>query len=266
MGLIIFKIRALTLATMMFLLMCCVCGSGYSGTPADAELADIVLSVDKIDDPSERIVKISGHFVDTPYAANTLVGGPQVAERLVMNMSEVDCFTLIDLIESLRRTFIVDDYPKNLMHVRYVGGELSYSKRRHFFSDWVASGIGAVTDVTAEVGQEKTRHVSKQLNLKSDGTLWLPGIDVTPRSIAYIPTELIDERVMLALLPGDYIGVYSDRAGLDVSHTGVLIKNDNQFMLRHASSRSGVGKVVDEELLEYLQGTAGLVVYRVKGS
>jgi hypothetical protein len=243
--------------------MCGVCFSGSAGA-VDVELERIVLSVGKINNPAERIVKLSGYFIDTPYVANTLVGGPQVNERLVINLVEVDCFTLIDLIEALRRTFIVEDFPKNLMAVRYFDGKVTYAKRRHFFSDWIASGTGVVVDVTAEVGQEKTRQVSKQLNRRSDGTLWLPGIAVTPREIAYIPSELIDTRVLSALLPGDYVGIYSERPGLDVSHTGVLIKNNNNVKLRHASSRSGVEKVVDDELLEYLQGRAGLVVYRAK--
>ena len=34
-------------------------------------------------------------------------------------------------------------------------------------------------------------------------------------------------------------------------------------MLRHASSRGGVERIIDEDLVTYLRGTTGLIVYRV---
>jgi hypothetical protein len=106
------------------------------------------------------------------------------------------------------------------------------------------------------------RRVEKQLNQKGDNTLYLPGYPVKKRDVAFIPPEAIDTSVLARLSNGDYVGIYSPLSGLDVSHTGIIIKNDEKVLLRHASSRALLRKVVDEELTPYLGGEKGLVVYR----
>jgi hypothetical protein len=44
----------------------------------------------------------------------------------------------------------------------------------------------------------------------------------------------------------------------------LVVKAGNNVKLRHASSRLGVERIVDEDLLDYLQGKPGFLVYRVK--
>ncbi len=234
------------------------------GRWSGAELEQIIVSANRIDNPGERIVVLSSHFLNTPYAANTLVGSPQKTEQLVINLAGFDCFTLLDVIEALRRSRDVESFSEQLKQVRYRDGRVAYEKRRHFFSDWVVNDTTSISDVTTSVGQGWAITVPKRLNRKSDGTLWLPEIAVTERKIYYIPTRDIDTRVLSSLQSGDYIGIYSDKEGLDVSHTGLIVKNADHVILRHASSRSGVERVVDEVLLDYLQGKPGLIVYRVK--
>jgi len=230
----------------------------------NAELAEVITSTHQIDDPGDRIVALSSHFIDTPYTANTLIGGPQETEQLVINLSGLDCFTFLDVVEALRRTSDIKDFPIQLKKVRYRDDIVVYEKRRHFFSDWIAGHDAVIKDVTTDVGQGRAQSVAKHLNRKSDGALWLAGIAVTPRDIIFIPTKEIDTLVLSTLQSGDYVGIYSDYAGLDVSHTGLIVKDRGRTMLRHASSRHGVDRVVDEDLLGYLQGKPGLVVYRVK--
>lgn len=233
------------------------------GRWSDAELAQVISTAHRLDTPGAQIVAISLHFVAAPYAADTLIGGPQTAEQLVVHPAGFDCFTLLDTIEALRRASDPADFAEQLREVRYRAGQVSYLARRHFFSDWVAGDTGPIVDVTAAVGQGKAQTVVKQLNLKGDGRHWLPGLPVVPRKISYIPVAEIDRQLLSALQPGDYLGIYSHHAGLDVSHTGVLVNDGERFLLRHASSRIGVRRVVDVDLLEYLQGKPGLVVYRV---
>ena len=234
------------------------------GLWSDAELEQIIVSTHQIDNPGVRIVVLSSHFLNTPYAANTLIGNPKKTEQLVINLAGFDCFTLLDVIEALRRATSVENFSEQLKQVRYRDGRVAYERRRHFFSDWVADDTTLISDVTTGVGQGRAINVPKRLNRKSDGTLWLPGIAVTEREIHYIPTENIDAGVLVSLQPGDYVGIYSDKEGLDVSHTGLIVKSADHVILRHASSRSGVERVVDEVLLDYLQGKPGLVVYRAK--
>lgn len=261
--------KLLTSALFIYCLMSCVAlGADQKllnlGRWSKAELAQIMTTARQLDAPGDRIVALSRHFIDTPYVAGTLIGGPQTAEQLVINLAGFDCFTLLDVVEALRRASDCADFPEQLQQVRYRGGKVTYENRRHFFSDWVAGDAAMVGDVTTAVGQGRAQVVVKQLNLKSDGALWLPGIAVTGRELTYIPTNKIDKGVLAALQAGDYVGIYSKQPGLDVSHTGLIVKDNGSVKLRHASSRNGVSRVIDEDLLAYLQGKPGLVVYRVK--
>ncbi len=262
-------VKILKLTIFIFCLMSCVAlGADRNlvnlGRWSKAELAQIISTAHRIDGPGDRIVALSRHFIDTPYVADSLIVDPQKGERLVINLAGFDCFTFLDVVEALRRSSDVADFPEQLKSVRYHDGLVTYVKRRHFFSDWVAADAAMVADVTAKVGQGRAQVVVKQLNRKSDGAHWLPGIPVTRREMSYIPTRKIDRKALSALQAGDYVGIYSAHAGLDVSHTGLIVKGKDSVMLRHASSRDNVRRVVDVDLLEYLQGKPGLVVYRVK--
>lgn len=263
-------LRVIACALLMFFLSCLPLAAEQTqvnlGVWSEADLAQVVSEASKVDSPGDRIVELSLHFLYTPYAANTLIGDPQTEEKLVINLAGFDCFTFLDVIESLRRVSGLDDFHKEIKQVRYRDGKVSYDNRRHFFSDWVADDDAKLTDVTAKVAKGKVRVASKKLNLKSDGTLWLPEIAVVPREISYIPTETIDSQILSSLRAGDYVGIYSKADGLDVTHTGLIVKEGDTVMLRHASSSEGVRRVVDVELTTYLQSKPGLVVYRVRQS
>lgn len=236
------------------------------GRWSDPQLAQIIGQARRLDSAGARILALSGHFLDTPYVAGTLIGAPHTAEQLVINLAGFDCFTFLDVVEALRRATDPTDFPGQLQQVRYRGGVVRYENRRHFFSDWVTGDsavIAGIADVSAALGAEAALTVVKRLNLKQDGSHWLPGIPVTRREISYIPSEKLNRELLAALQGGDYLGIYTDQAGLDVSHTGLLVKEGDRLLLRHASSRPGLRRVVDVDLLEYLRGKPGLVVYRV---
>lgn len=229
----------------------------------DLLIAKILHESAGIRPPGDRISSISGYFLGTPYLADSLIGGPAQAEQLVLRLDGFDCFTFLDTVEALRRSNAAGDFPGQMVEVRYRNGKISYENRRHFFSDWVSEHGSPVRDVTALVSQGRTIYAHKNLNARADGTRWLPGIGVVPRTIVYIPSSELDKTLLAALEPGDYVGVFSQRPGLDVSHTGLIVKAGATVMLRHASSREGVQRVIDEELVAYMQGKTGLLVYRV---
>jgi hypothetical protein len=255
----------------LFLVGLWSCAAFAAGRPpvafgrwSEADLAALIAAGRRSDAPGERIAEISRHFLATPYAAGTLVGDPRTPEQLIVNLACFDCFTLLDTIEALRRASSAADFPDQLRQVRYRGGLVDYTSRRHFFSDWVDGADALIEDATAAVGPGRARVAVKQLNLRRDGTHWLPGLPVTPREITYIPADRIDRDLLPALQTGDYVGIYTESAGLDVSHVGLIVKGPDGVRLRHASSLPGVQRVVDVDLLEYLQGKPGLVVYRVR--
>ena len=213
--------------------------------------------------PGGRITSISSHFLGVPYLANSLIGGPADTEQLVTRLDGFDCFTFLDTVEALRRSTAAGDFPMQMMQVRYRAGVVSFENRRHFFSDWVSAKESPIKDITAMVGQGRERYVQKELNARDGEATWVDGIDVIPRTIIYIPAGELDAVLLDALDSGDYIGVFSPRPGLDVSHTGLIVKTGGAIMFRHASSRAGVERVIDEELMTYMRGKTGLIVYRV---
>jgi len=227
------------------------------------EVVQVLAAVTHLKTPAERIAAISGYFLGRPYAANTLVGGVNEDERLVVNLHEFDCFTFLDTVEALRRTDDPDRFIEMLRYVRYRGGDIAFVARRHFFSDWVADQSLGIVDVTQQVAGVLSVKVKKLLNRRSEEYLWLPGLPVQDREVTYIPSANIDEGTLERLQTGDYVGFYTGQAGLDVSHTGLVVKYDGKVMLRHASSGEGKSRVLDEPLSDYLLNREGLIVYRV---
>lgn len=222
----------------------------------------ILASLETAATPGQRISRLSHPFLGTTYQAQTLIGDADQAEQLVANFTAVDCFTLLDYVEALRRTHNPADFANQLVAVRYHAGQISWTARRHFFTDWAEGSAGRIVDVTGKVGGHSAQLIVKELNQRDDGSLWLPGLPVIRRTLTYLPTEALDGAVLSELQVGDYLGIYSPVAGLDVSHTGILVRDNEVWQLRHASSQAGIGKVVDTPLLDYLVNRPGLIILR----
>ncbi len=102
----------------------------------------------------------------------------------------------------------------------------------------------------------------KLLNQREDGSYFLPGIQPKDRLITYLPVDMIDDSILSELRTGDYIGIYSEKQGLDVSHVGIFIKEENKTYLRHASSLKEYRKVVDQDFKDYMADKPGILVFR----
>ena len=247
-----------------FLLPCTALGKEVVdlGGWSRGKIEQLLVDAGRIPELGRKIEFISAAFLETPYLADTLIGSAETAEVFVLRLDGVDCFTLLDYVEALRRTSDFDGFKEALRRIRYREGRVYFLSRNHFFSEWGEANSLHLHDVTALVGGENVRRVEKPLNRKKGGALYLPGYPVKKREIAYIPPEAVDETVHARLQSGDYVGIYSTLPGLDVSHVGIVVKKGGKVFLRHASSRSDLRKVVDQELTSYLGGKKGLVVYR----
>ncbi|TQI79577.1 uncharacterized protein DUF1460 [Serratia fonticola] len=212
-------------------------------------------------DKGRTIDLLSQAFLDTPYVANRLVGSANTPERLVIDFRGLDCFTYLDYIEALRTATSENEFSENVIQTRYVNGDIDFLHRKHFFTDWVYTQHVLADDITAKLSVNAVT-VVKQLNRKTDGDVYLPGIPVVERSITYIPSEFIDDKVIGQLQTGDYIGIYTKLPGLDVTHTGFFIMTPQGPVLRHASSRKESMKVMDSTFSDYVLNTPGIVVLR----
>ena len=210
---------------------------------------------------SERIRRISALFIDVPYVPNRLIGSSDTPEQLVIDFGALDCFTYLDYVEALRKSDTLSDFPKKLIETRYIDNKVDYLSRRHFFSDWVSEQTPNAQDMTETLTND-TESKHKILNRAEDGSVFIIGLTPKHREITYIPGDKIDANVINNLESGDYIGIYTDIKGLDVTHTGLFIQTKQGPMFRNSSSISSNMKVVDSPFLEYVKDTPGIVVYR----
>lgn len=213
------------------------------------------------ENPAQLGAGVSALFLHVPYGADTLIGSASVPEQLVVELSRVDCFTYADYVEALKRSSNSADFIAQLTQIRYRGGDISFTQRRHFFTDWAADAPANATDVTASLGAP-TEQVAKILNLKDSGGSYLPGLPPRPRTVAYLPSARVSDGVIANLHDGDYLGAYATAGGLDVTHVGIFLHTPSGPVLRNASSLRANNQVVDTPLGEYLGTVPGIVVLR----
>lgn len=211
--------------------------------------------------PDQRAQVISAGFLGTPYGANTLVGSAAEPEQLVVDLDAVDCFTYADYVEALKRSSDRKHFLSALRTVRYRDGVVDFTHRKHFFTDWAAVKPAIATDITDTLGADAVR-ITKNLNDKGSGAVYLPGIPVVAREITYLPASAVDDTVVRGLHTGDYLGAYAVDDGLDVTHVGIFVNTPDGPVFRNASSLPADNKVVDTPLSDYLATVPGIVVLR----
>ncbi|MBV2188469.1 MULTISPECIES: N-acetylmuramoyl-L-alanine amidase-like domain-containing protein [Providencia] len=210
---------------------------------------------------ADKIDALTQFFLTTPYNNQTLNMSPLSAEKLVINLKEMDCMTFIEYTEAFKRSKSYDQFVLNLINIRYVNQNIAFKYRRHFFSDWVQGPEAIAVDITNEISLQAVK-VNKRLNLKNHNERYISGLPIKNRLISYIPVKYVDDDLLMKLKTGDYIGIYSRGNGLDVSHVGVVIRRGNKTIFRNASSHRGNLQVIDIELSDYLKGKSGIVVFR----
>jgi hypothetical protein len=236
----------------------------HLGKWTEVELDHIIRECARICDVGKRIDLLSAQFLNLEYQDSTLIGDMNTPEVFVIDLRGVDCFTYIDYVEAMRRSACFSEFKENLKKVRYQLGKVDFIKRNHFFTDWREFNPGHIEDVTKQIGNGKTKSIVKRLNKKEGGAYFLPGISPREQEVHYIPCDAIDDDLLGKLRTGDYVGIYTERKGLDVSHTGIIIKKRDEIYLRHASSIKTLRKVVDQDLRKYISKKPGLVVLRPK--
>lgn len=205
---------------------------------------------------TERVLKISEFFLNIPYKRGTLWGSKDDKEILTVDLEAVDCMTLIEYVEALRISKNVSEFIENLKFVRYFDGVVDFRKRRHFFTDW--DSLESIENVTERLGNSMTVTTLKRLNRKGSG-LWIEGIEVRLKRISYIPQKVLFEQSH-KIDSLYYCGFYASCEGLDVTHVGILLRNGDGLILRHASSVHG--KVVDEPFFDYGKDKEGFILFR----
>ncbi|OHU61843.1 N-acetylmuramoyl-L-alanine amidase-like domain-containing protein [Mycobacteroides chelonae] len=251
-------------------LMCALCASPVASADTvqislanERRLQELLAERNRLgaDNPGQLSAAVSALFLHVPYGANTLIRSASVPEQLVVELTRVDCFTYADYVEALKRSGDRASFLAQLTQIRYRGGDIGFTQRRHFFTDWAADAPANATDVTASLGA-RTEQAAKMLNLKDSGDSYLPGLPPRSRTVVYLPSARVSEDVIANLHDGDYLGAYATAGGLDVTHVGIFLHTPNGPVLRNASSLRANNQVVDTPLGEYLGTVPGIVVLR----
>lgn len=212
-------------------------------------------------------------FMGVPYVGGTL--DRDTCERLVVNTGELDCTTYVETVLALalctknhETTF--DDYCRHLREVRYIDGEVAYTKRQHYFTVWMDANErqGIVKKVEHNPPFTATQmlninymsqHVSAYKMLSAHPE-WLPGIRAMEQSMngkryQYIPKASLkptagnNKTLRRYIKDGDIIAILTSKKGLDTTHIGIASWHADGLHLINASSIHK--KVVDEPKLFY---------------
>lgn len=227
-------------------------------------LTSFSLNFDQIDnliikhqnlDIHEKLVFYSTLLLDKNYKENVLIGSATDDEKLTIDLDNLDCFTYVEYVYALAISNSQKDFKSNVISLRYEDNIISFYNRNHFFTDW------ADNNNLERISNDKK--INKILNKKDINEKYLKGIPLKNKLVYY---EDINKRDYTKLKDKVYVvGILSNSQGLDVSHVGFLIINDDDLRFRHASSKKKYRKVVDEDFLEYIDNKPGIIIYKFLG-
>lgn len=205
-------------------------------------------------------------FLGVPYVAGTLDAAKD--ERLVINTTQLDCTTYVEMVVALTRCaeskkYTFADYCEQLKHVRYIGGDVAYEKRQHYFTAWINDNVeeGIVTDIQVNPPFTSLQHINvnwmtthqSSYKMLNGNAVRLKGIkalenSINGKSYRYIPKTKIANNSLFrkAILDGDIIVIITNKKGLDTTHIGIASWHSDGLHLLNASSIHK--KVIDEPM------------------
>lgn len=231
----------------------------------------------------DLIVETAKYFLGKEYVAASLE--KEGDEHLVCKLDGFDCTTFVENVLAISRIIkkenpTLESYKKELTLIRYRNGIIDlYPSRLHYFSDWIFdnSKKKIIADVTKSIGGLP---INFNLNFMSNHPQFYKQLTETPefvtkikrqeeeiskREYSYIPTERIN-RMSSEIKNGDIIAFTTSIKGLDVSHTGIAIKDSlSQIHLLHASSTAKKVIISAKTLADYaadIKKNTGIIVLR----
>jgi hypothetical protein len=203
----------------------------------------------------KRIEVFSRHFLGCPYTINPLIGSRSEPEAFVASLAGFDCVTYIETILELSRASTADEFDDWLRKVRYQSGSVQWIRRNHYMTGWIRSNQRGKHPLTI-IAPDGVRTVVRERNLHE-----LPGLPPGPMRFECIPKPAI-RKLAPHVQTGDLIFFVSTRPDLDIFHCGILVRDGERLLLRHASRSKG--GVVEQDLNAFLKANrmAGIIVVR----
>lgn len=226
-------------------------------------------------------------FIGRPYVGHTLeVNGND--ERLVVNLRELDCTTLVETATALamaarkgEATF--DAYCRCLRLIRYRGGVNSgYASRLHYFSQWIDDNCrkGIVEDIGADGSFPFTARQTINVHFMTSNPKYYRQLDgneamqkeiakyeaeINGRTASYVPKSLLSlgRDKIGCIRDGDIIALVTSKDGLDISHVGIAAWKNGKLHLLNASSLQHKVVLDKQSLYDYLKPRGSQLGIRV---
>lgn len=212
----------------------------------------------------ELMGRLGQELLGTPYVAHTLELD-DTKEFCTVNLDGLDCVTFFEscfaMARILRAAETNSATPGAMLDAvrvtRYRGGKQEgYTSRLHYTTDWIFDNVrrGNVRDLAAALpGAEPfTQQVGimsakpeayRQLNAHRE---WLPEVRRIEDAINARPKMFIPMAKIAAIEPllqsGDIIGIATNIAGIDISHTGLCLK-DGEGVARFMDASSAPSRM-----------------------
>ena len=209
---------------------------------------------------SERLERLSGAFVGTPYGELPLGegSGPEPWPR--WRLDKVDCQTYVETVLAMANAKGLAEAKHILDDIRYKG-EPSFENRNHFTeAQWLPANLekGYFTD---EVPSIDGRAPTETLTLRKEQWSKLPelkrladaGVPDGKFMVRYLPMGELRKHVR-SIVPGTILMVVREgdpTKVVRISHMGFVLKGPNGWVVRHATT-GREHAVVDEPFGEFV--------------
>jgi hypothetical protein len=266
----------------MVVLSLCGATAQTASPSTDEEIfSEYVSTMDSSLPIGELMVRTALFFQGRPFVGATLETEP---ERLVTNLRELDCMTLVETTLALTRTEkdpvpTFDGFKKHLQEIRYRNGIITdYTDRLHYTTDWVYENErkGIVKDMTEEIGgkpfevnvyfMSSNPSLYKQLKDSPKRVEYMrkKENEIRSRKYFYIPQDSIDT-LKKNVRNGDIIGFTTHSNGLDITHVAIAYWLNDELTFVHASSAKKKVIINPESLAEYtkrIKNNDGIIIVR----
>ena len=200
-----------------------------------------------------RVESISRQFLGRPYVTNPLIGSAETPEVFTGAMDGFDCVTYMETVVARAYARTAKDFASYLRRIRYDGGRVDWKRRNHYMTNWIRNNARAGLVRRVNLGAVS---VAKQRRLDM-----VRGLPPQNQRFSCIPKRSL-AKIAGKIHSGDLIFFASTRPHLDVFHCGIVIRDGERLLLRHASRSQG--GVVEQELSSFLKANrmAGVILAR----
>jgi len=204
-----------------------------------------------------RVDSISRQFLGRPYVTNPLIGSADTPEVFIAGMDGIrsgfDCVTYMETVLARANARNAKDYASFLRRIRYESGRVDWKRRNHYMTNWIRNNARAGLVQPLNFG---TASIPKQRQLNI-----VPGLPPQKQRFSCVPKRRLGQ-IARNIQSGDVIFFASTRPHLDVYHCGIVIRDGERLLMRHASRSQG--GVVEQDLSTFLKANrmAGIILAR----